>query len=96
MAKAAAGSERPRRTREHINASKSHNYIEKFFVDKGHTVDRPGADYGYDVLVNTYDAEGYAESGLPTRTMGRELAEDTLFFAAPLAAGRALAKAAGG
>jgi hypothetical protein len=63
VAKAAAGPERPRRTKEHINASKSHNYIEKFFIDKGHTVDRPGADYGYDVLVNTYDAEGYAESG---------------------------------
>ncbi len=62
-AKAAAGPERPQRTKEHINASKSHNYIEKFFIDKGHTVDRPGADYGYDVLVNTYDAEGYAESG---------------------------------
>jgi Domain of unknown function (DUF4365) len=63
VATEAAGSERPRRTKEHINASKSHNYIEKFFIDKGHTVDRPGADYGYDVLVNTYDAEGYAESG---------------------------------
>jgi hypothetical protein len=63
VAKAGTASERPRRTREHINASRSHNYIEKFFIDKGHTVDRPGADYGYDVLVNTYDEEGYAESG---------------------------------
>jgi hypothetical protein len=60
---AKAGLERPRRTKEHINASKSHNYIEKFFIDRGHTVDRPGADYGYDLLVNTYDDDGYAESG---------------------------------
>ena len=35
-------------------------------------------------------------SGLPTRTMGRTIDEDPLFFAAPLAAGRALAAAVGG
>jgi hypothetical protein len=40
------------------------------------------------------DLDGYAESGLPRRTMGRDLEEDRLFFAAPLAAGRALAQAA--
>jgi hypothetical protein len=45
----------------------------------------------HDVAVEPVDLEGYAASGLPTRTMGRELAEDPLFFAAPLAAGRALA-----
>lgn len=39
------------------------------------------------------DLEGYAASGLPARTMGRSLEEDRLFFAAPLAAGRALAGA---
>ncbi len=63
MAKAKAAPERPQRTREHIIASQSHNYIEKFFIDKGHTVDRPGEDYGYDVIVNTFDNQGYAESG---------------------------------
>lgn len=52
----------PRRTREHIIASQSHNYIEKFFIDKGHTVDRP-TDYGMDILINTFDADGYAENG---------------------------------
>jgi hypothetical protein len=50
----------------------------------------------HDLAVERVDLEGYAASGLPTRTMGRELDEDSLFFAAPLAAGRALAKAAGG
>ena len=54
---------RPRRTREHIIASQSHNYIEKFFIDKGHTVARPPEDYGTDVLVNTFDKDGYAENG---------------------------------
>jgi hypothetical protein len=37
------------------------------------------------------DLDGYAASGLPTRTMGRSLEEDPEFFAAALAAGSALA-----
>jgi hypothetical protein len=37
------------------------------------------------------DLDGYAASGLPTRTMGRDLGDDPLFFAAALASGRALA-----
>ena len=39
------------------------------------------------------DVDGYARSGLPTRTMGRDLEQDRLFFAAALAAGRGLAEA---
>ncbi len=37
------------------------------------------------------DLDGYASSGLPTSTMGRPLAEDPLFFEAPLAAGALIA-----
>lgn len=37
------------------------------------------------------DLDAYASSGLPTRTMGRQLQDDPLFFEAPLAAGAALA-----
>jgi hypothetical protein len=37
------------------------------------------------------DLEGYAASGLPRRTMGRDLSEDEPFFAGPLAAGSRLA-----
>lgn len=36
------------------------------------------------------DLEGYATSGLPRTTMGRDLEEDRAFFAGPLAAGREL------
>jgi hypothetical protein len=36
------------------------------------------------------DLAGYAATGLPTKTMGRGLEEDSLFFAAALAAGAAL------
>jgi hypothetical protein len=46
----------------------------------------------HDVEVQPVDLEGYAGSGLPTTTMGRSISEDPLFFAAPLAAGRALAR----
>ncbi len=38
------------------------------------------------------DVDGYAESGLPTTTMGRSISEDRLFFSAALAGGTVLAK----
>jgi hypothetical protein len=41
------------------------------------------------------DLTAYAESGLPTTTMGRTIEEDPLFFAAPLAAGLVLARLRG-
>jgi hypothetical protein len=50
-------------------------------------------DDRHDVAVEPVDLEGYAESGLPAQTMGRTIAQDPLFFAAPLAAGAALAGA---
>ena len=48
------------------------------------------------VVARRADLQGYAASGLPTRTMGRELEEDRIFFAAALAAGRGLAESAAG
>lgn len=50
----------------------------------------------HDLSVATVDLDGYAESGLPAKTMGRGLDEDPLFFAAALAAGGALAGAVSG
>ncbi len=50
----------------------------------------------HDLAVEAIDLDGYAQSGLPSETMGRSIAEDPLFFAAPLAAGRALAGAVSG
>ena len=49
----------------------------------------------HELCVQRVDLDGYAASGLPTRTMGRELAEDRLYFAAALAGGAALAEEAG-
>jgi hypothetical protein len=48
----------------------------------------------HDLTVVPIDLDGYTASGLSTTTMGRTIADDPLFFAAPLAAGRALAEAA--
>jgi hypothetical protein len=45
----------------------------------------------HDLAVHPVDLDGYGDSGLPTRTMGREIGEDPLFFATALASGRALA-----
>ena len=42
------------------------------------------------------DLDGYAASGLPARVMGRGPSDDPSFFAAPLAAGHALAGAVSG
>jgi hypothetical protein len=50
-------------------------------------------DDRHDVIVEPVDLDGYAASGLPVRTMGRTIADDPLFFAAPLAAARAVADA---
>jgi hypothetical protein len=47
---------------------------------------------GHAVVERAVDVDGYRASGLPTRTMGRTLDEDRLFFAAALAAGSAAAE----
>jgi Protein of unknown function (DUF3866) len=46
---------------------------------------------GHGVVEVAVDVDGYRASGLPTRTMGRTLDEDRLFFSAALAAGGVLA-----
>lgn len=53
-----------RRTRQHVIADQSVNYVERFIIDEGHTAQRVWADYGYDLILTTYDAEGYLEPGL--------------------------------
>jgi hypothetical protein len=55
---------RKRRTRQHVIADLSVNYIERFILDAGHTVQQLTPDYGYDLLLFTYDEQGYAEPGM--------------------------------
>jgi hypothetical protein len=55
---------RKRRTRQHVIADQSVNYVERFIIDAGHTVLRVEKDYGYDLVLYTYDDQGYVEPGL--------------------------------
>ncbi len=55
---------RKRRTRQHVIADQSVNYVERFIIDEGHKTQRLEKDYGYDLLLFTYDDRGYAEPGV--------------------------------
>lgn len=54
---------RKRRTRQHVIADQSVNHVERFIIDEGHTTLRLEKDYGYDLLLFTYDDRGYVEPG---------------------------------
>jgi Domain of unknown function (DUF4365) len=54
---------RKRRTREHVIAELSLNHVEKFIVAAGFVCERLRGDYGYDLFMITFDAEGFAETG---------------------------------
>ena len=63
VAKHDAKAQRPKRTRQHVIASLSRNYVERFILDRGHTADRRSDDYDYDLFVETFDEDGYPENG---------------------------------
>ena len=58
-------------------------------------VERPARITRHDWRRAAVDLPGFADSGLPAATMGRELAADPLFFASALAGGGALAELTG-
>ena len=55
---------RKQRTREHVIESLGFNYVERHILYAGYTVMRysQGNDYGYDGLVQTYNAQGEMEA----------------------------------
>jgi hypothetical protein len=55
---------RKQRTRQHVIADQSVNYVERFIIDEGHTTQGLAPDYGYDLVLFTYDEEGYVEPGV--------------------------------
>ena len=55
---------RKRRTRAHVIADQSVNHTERFIIDEGHTATRVDKDYGYDLLLFTFDEQGYIEAGI--------------------------------
>lgn len=54
---------RKRRTREHVIADLSVNYVERIVLRCGHTLERFWHDYGFDLLLYTYDNNGEYENG---------------------------------
>ncbi len=55
---------RKQRTRQHVIADVSVNHVERFILDAGHTAQRLSSDYGYDLMMSTFDEKGYVEAGL--------------------------------
>lgn len=54
---------RKRRTRGHVIADLSANHVERFFLQKGHSVELFRRDYGLDLLVFFYDSRGMILDG---------------------------------
>jgi hypothetical protein len=54
---------RKQRTREHVIADLSVHHVERFILEEGHTAQRLDSDYGYDLILFTYDEQGYVEPG---------------------------------
>ncbi len=54
---------RKQRTREHVIADQSVNHVERFIIDEGHTAQRMEKDYGYDLVLMTYDEQGIRNRG---------------------------------
>src|SRR5215472_14353695 len=54
---------RKQRTRQHVIADLSVHHVEGFILEEGHTAQRLGSDYGYDLIMWTFDARGHAEPG---------------------------------
>jgi hypothetical protein len=52
---------RKRRTREHVIADMGVHHDEGHIGDAGHTMQRMEKDYGYDLLLFTFDEQGYSE-----------------------------------
>jgi hypothetical protein len=52
---------RKRRTREHVIAALSSNYLERFIVEAGYICEAARHDYGYDLSMLTFDEAGYVE-----------------------------------
>ncbi len=54
---------RKRRTREHVIADLSVNYIERIILEAGHVVQELHPDYSFDLMMRTFDENGEVEPG---------------------------------
>ena len=51
------------RTREHVIADLSYNYLKRFGLNRGHWLDAPNNDYGIDAIMFHHNAVGEIENG---------------------------------
>jgi hypothetical protein len=73
MARRRSATERKRRTREHVLAELSANYVEKQALLCGFAVNRVQPDYGIDLLVQTFNRRGEVENGwIPFQLKGTD------------------------
>ncbi len=63
MARKRQPDERKLRTREHIIADLSVNYLERHILLRGFAVNRMYTDYGVDLMMLTYTDQGEIENG---------------------------------
>jgi hypothetical protein len=54
---------RKQRTRQHIIGDIGVHYLEGFILEEGHAAQRLGSDYGYDLIMWTFDERGFVEPG---------------------------------
>lgn len=67
---------RKQRTRQHMIADLSINHVERIILDAGHTAQRLTPDYGYDLVLFTYDELGFVEPGsIYIQVKAREILE---------------------
>lgn len=52
------------RTREHIIADLSENHFERYALGQGFSTESTVNDYGYDIILSTYDINGEIENGI--------------------------------
>lgn len=52
-----------RRTRQHVIADLAVHYVQGFILEEGHTFEEFRRDYGYDLMMTTFDEEGFVEPG---------------------------------
>lgn len=54
---------RKRRTRQHVIADLSVHHVMGFILEEGHTAQQLSSDYGYDLIMWTFDPNGYMDPG---------------------------------
>src|SRR4051794_22357705 len=73
MARRRSATERKRRTREHVLADLSANYVEKQGLLCGFAVERVRLDYGIDLMMQTFNRRGEVEnSWIPFQLKGTD------------------------